>query len=310
MAAVPPVQERVRFVYELETDEVDVFRLAPALMAIGNLVREGRRTVFPNELDEVGVSVQPFREGSFLVDFVLFLEQHTPDFFAAIGPDALTKITEVLRLLGLVRGTVTSVLDVIKRLPGGRPKQVTPISNREVRYESDNVVVNVGAPVHQLMVNPTIHNYIHDALALPLETPNVTGIRTYLQNDPASSVSVGRADADAIRVASAAATTPPIPQQLDTKVEIVRLNPLRGPFQAERRQWTFAMGNSRIVARISDQEFLRRYDSGEIRLNHADLLEVELIRRERLVGTETKTQYEIRRVLNYTRGAHQQSFPI
>jgi len=93
------LQQRVRFVYELETDEVDVFRLAPALTAIGNLVRKGKRTVFPSEIEEVAVRVQPFGEGSFLVDFILFME---PDMFAIVAPDAPSKLTEVLRLIGLI----------------------------------------------------------------------------------------------------------------------------------------------------------------------------------------------------------------
>jgi hypothetical protein len=58
-------------VYKLEGDirEIDIFKLAPTLLALGGLIQASNRELFPDGQD-VGVNVKPFREGSFIVDLL------------------------------------------------------------------------------------------------------------------------------------------------------------------------------------------------------------------------------------------------
>ncbi len=69
--------ESLNFIYELEGDirEIDVFSLAPTLLALGNLLQESNRQLYPQGR-EIGVNVKPFRPGSFIVDLNLFSHGH------------------------------------------------------------------------------------------------------------------------------------------------------------------------------------------------------------------------------------------
>src|SRR2546421_9972780 len=68
-----PENGRVDFIYKLggNPSEVDVFALAPTLLALGKLIQEGNRTLYPDG-KQIAVSVKPFRGGSFIVDVSLF----------------------------------------------------------------------------------------------------------------------------------------------------------------------------------------------------------------------------------------------
>jgi hypothetical protein len=51
-------------VYKLEGDirEVDIFKLAPTLLALGELIQDSNHQLFPDGRD-IAVNVKPFRKG-------------------------------------------------------------------------------------------------------------------------------------------------------------------------------------------------------------------------------------------------------
>lgn len=61
--------------------------------------------------------------------------------------------------------------------------------------------------------------------------------------------------------------------------------------------------------RIRDENFLRQYDRGHIRLNQADVLKVKLLQRQKVMGSKLETSYELLEVLEYIRGAEQARLP-
>src|SRR6266498_4642026 len=68
-----PPNNKVDFIYKLagEPTEINVFELAPTLLALGQLIQDSNRTLYP-EGSEIAVNVKPFKEGSFIVDISLF----------------------------------------------------------------------------------------------------------------------------------------------------------------------------------------------------------------------------------------------
>lgn len=84
------------------------------------------------------------------------------------------------------------------------------------------------------------------------------------------------------------------------------LKPRRGPFSGEPSRWSFTLGDAAIRnVRIRDESFLAKCDTGEYRLNQADLLRVRLLTRQKVAGGKLEISYEIPEVLEYTPGAQQ-----
>ena len=50
----------------------------------------------------------------------------------------------------------------------------------------------------------------------------------------------------------------------------VYLNPKRGSFDGDPKDWSFRRGDEIVVATIRDKDFLDKCQNGEYRLNHSD----------------------------------------
>ena len=95
-------------------------------------------------------------------------------------------------------------------------------------------------------------------------------------------------------------------------VSSVWLNPHRGPFSGEPGSWWFTRGGGKpFTATIKDGGFLDSYGQGEPRLNAEDLLEVQLLEKQRVSADGTlTTSYAILKVTNYRPGAKKQRLPF
>lgn len=83
----------------------------------------------------------------------------------------------------------------------------------------------------------------------------------------------------------------------------VFLNPKRGAFGDDPKDWSFWQGEKVITATIRDKGFLAQHARGDIRLNESDLLTVDLLERQKVMGTKVqKPTYEVIRVIDYRKG--------
>lgn len=306
-------EARLNFVYKLEGDvtEIDVYKLAPTLLALGDLIQESNRQINP-EGRQIGVNVKPFRKGSFIVDLTLFSPSHIQQLLDFLTPHSLEQLNSLLSSIGLVGtgiGTTTmGAVGVIKFLRG-KPKAVEELKGGEVRYTSqDNKSITVSGSVHSLLSNSTVTNNIVKIYVAPMQDqPSIDDVKTYLKGHEESAMVVDRNDVDSIRDFSSP-TVEEIHNEVtkETKHEGVFLNPKRGSFDGDPKDWSFWKGDQIIVATIKDKDFLRACVEGIYRLNGSDLLTVDLLEKQRIVGTQVlKPIYEITRVIEYKKGDYQ-----
>src|SRR5207245_954722 len=73
-------KKTVDLVYKLDgaLKEIDVFKLAPALTGLGEIVQNAHKILGAEH--EVGVNVRPFERGSFVVEISLFVRENLPLF--------------------------------------------------------------------------------------------------------------------------------------------------------------------------------------------------------------------------------------
>ncbi|MBC7929270.1 MAG: hypothetical protein H7Z38_01785, partial [Rubrivivax sp.] len=120
MTLVSRAVTKTNFIYELGGDvgEIDVFELAPTLLSLGQLIQEANRTLYPQG-QEIAVNVKPFKQGSFIVDIVLFPShlQQLIDLIQHTSPEQIKHLLESLGIIATAAGAGTvGVLDVIKKL--------------------------------------------------------------------------------------------------------------------------------------------------------------------------------------------------
>lgn len=300
-------------VYKLdgELNEINVFQLAPTLLALGELIRESNNSIFP-EGREIGVNVKPFRQGSFIVDFTLASPDNLHKLIEFLKPHTLEQLKTLLECIGLVVGGTTAgtvgVIRAIRKLKG-RPQLVEPAAPGEVRYTSkDGTSFTVKQEVHVLLSNPNIVQNVFNIYAPMLENPGISDIKTFMNGEEkgtevsvkADEVGPMREFAEAVKEASESETTK------EVTTTGVLLNPKRGAFEDDPKDWSFRRGGEIITATIKDREFLAKYAAGVIRLNSSDLLTVELLERQKLKGTIVqKPSYEIIKVTDYKKGPTQ-----
>lgn len=305
---------QINLVYKLdgEIQELDVFQLAPTLLALGELIQESNQQVNPGGR-QIGVNVKPFREGSFIVDLTVFPQTHLQQFLDLLGSHPIDQIKTVLEWIGLIAGTPFGAVQLVKWLRG-KPKSVEEVGPGEFRYTAgDDRSITVTAPVHQLISNSNITNNMYKVYAAPIEQQiSITDVKTYIENHQESEVVVTKDEVQGFREYVA-------PSETVQGTEIVKehthhgvyLNPKRGAFDGDPKEWSFRRGAEIVVATIKDKEFLEKCVKGEYRLNHSDLLIVDLLERQRVQGTMVmKPVYEILRVTSYIKGPEQASLDI
>lgn len=311
-------ENRVNFVYKLDGDvqEVDVFKLAPTLLALGELIQESNQVVNPSGR-QIGVNVKPFRPGSFIVDLTIFPQTNFQQVLDLLSSHSLEEVKNLLEWIGLITGSSGGVLGVVQLIKWlkGKPKTVEEVKPGEFRYTGlDDKSITVNAPVHQLFSNARITNHIYNVYAAPMEGKSaVTEVKTYIEGSSSTEVVVNREDVPSIKEFGEALPDQLAPNEI-TKEHIqqgVYLNPKRGSFENDPRDWSFYRGRSEIItATIKDRIFLQDYADGKFRLHSSDLLTVDLLERQTVVGTIVKKPvYEILRVTNYIKGPEQQRLP-
>jgi hypothetical protein len=161
-------ENHVNFVYKLEGDvkEIDVFKLAPTLLAIGELIQQGNAQLNPDGR-QIGVNVKPFREGSFIVDLTIFPHTNLQQILDMVSSKPVEQVKTLLEWLGMIYAgnkSVRGAVSVIKLL-GAKPKTIEQIGPGEFRYSADgDRSITVNAPVHQLLSNSSITNNIFKCL--------------------------------------------------------------------------------------------------------------------------------------------------
>jgi hypothetical protein len=299
----------VELLYELpDARQLDVFDLAPTLVAMGQLIQEAHRTVYP-EGPELVITVRPFQPGSF--DIPTIITYGAPILAQGLFPGGVPRtpkeIYETLKHLGMVAHKgYTSVRDVIRKL-GGKPEEIKKTRSGFTVKRGDKTI-NVNGDVGKLVQINNVYNNTYQIYGAPIEKGTSKSVRTYAKRIPDSEVRVEAPEAKALKAAADSKETPTVEKEkLKRKTYKAALHPIRGPFGGDSRQWSFLWGEKTIVATIKDKKFLKDYEDGGARLNTHDTMHVQLVEKQKLIGDEVQSvSYEVKKVDRLTFGPVQQ----
>ena len=310
-----PEAGEVHLAYQIEgpQDVVPVFELSRTLEALGNIIQEGDHVVH-SDRHALVVRVKPFQQGSFVMDLVLSVQNNPAVLFFLTQPEAIDRIRKVLEYLGLVKKgeeAIATVLEVIEFLKNGKPKKVEPAGPDTFNYyNQQDQIMPVTQPIHNLINNGTIQQFIFPALGAPLEREKVEAIKTFLKGEEQqTSVRIPKQEAPALRAYSEPPPEPPKEEVLENFTTEL-LNPKAGTYGETEGTWTFTRAGTKknaFRAKILDERFLAKFGRGSVRFYHDDVLKVKLRSEQRLKNGRGSTSYEIVEVLDYDKAPVQRT---
>lgn len=286
----------------LATHTMDARELAPALMAVADLLDTSVRAL-QGDRAKAQIHVKgSFKTGSFSVDFTTTVSfmQAAKDIFAGEGMTAIANATAVLTALGLAAKTgYIGVAQVMQWLRGRQISNVEMTEDGQVTLHADEDSVVVDYPVLVLLRDIPVRQAFDRVLA-PLDRD---GIDTFAAGDDTSFALIIR---EGERRFFCAPTGPDEPLLEDTRTIAFSIVSLA--FK-EDNKWRLSDGNATISARISDARFHSSVDANEASFSKGDILICEVKVTQWHTPNGAKTDYEVTRVIEHRRAACQISLP-
>jgi hypothetical protein len=302
-------QAHFRVIYDgpaLAAHEMDVRELAPALIAMGDLLDAATR-VINAERAKAQVNVRgSFQTGSFGIDFAVAADwvAKVRDMLIAENATAVLNAAAMLGLLGLVvkagHTGLHGVVGVLKWLRGRRIDRVEVLVNDHVRLHVEADHLDVERAVLALLRDLRVRRALEQVLA-PLARD---GIETFASGtDRDIAVTIERAERAWFDV--------PTPEDVllleETQKRAFSIVSLA--FRDDNK-WRLSDGAATIYVTISDAAFLARVEQNLETFAKGDLLICRIVARQWETAAGTRSEYEVLEVLEHRQAARQLPIPF
>lgn len=291
---VGEMAERFYVIYDgwaLEHHLMDVRDLAPAMIAVNDLLSNANKALNGDKADlnlKVNAS---FRAGSFGMELhtvVHFLSQ-IRDMFASDNASAISNAWTILEIVGFVGGA--GLIGLIRFLKGKKPTKIIDEDGRLKVYLNETEYYETDGKVVKLYKNRTIVSDLNKMLE-PLEKDGIDSFFVSRTGD--------KKDAD-LAIDESELTYfeyQEIENDLSENITETFVQIEAAVFK-DNNKWKFDNGGSPINAAILDEEFLRKIDSGELRFGKGDLLKVRLKTIQTFAHGKLKTEFQVIEVLEH-----------
>ena len=305
---------------EIHDGEMDVYALAPALLAMGDLFREADATINGSTTVVTTAVKAEFREGSF--EIVMSVDQQLRD--AAIGLIPTLHLIGADKLIATVVGEAWDVakdkiqekmpevfmglLKLIGKLGGEKPKEIRydESSNSSIFVLGNNNTIKVDQRTTQLYQSSRTLSAA-TRVASPLRRQGISDLK--VKKSSREIAALTRDDfpnledalsTESLAVSSGSSSTP-IPQEM-----IIRM--VKPSFTDG--SWSVSDGGKPFSVTMDDDDFKARVHAREVGFFDGDLYRVQMITWQKLTGKRISTNRSIIRVIEPIQAEEQQAFSL
>lgn len=284
----------------LSEGTMDVRELAPALLAIGDVVTEANRAL-NEDRSAVKVSVKSdFKTGSFEIGLeVIQTLADQVRFFTSKPAFTAENIAE---FIGLSAGSGISLFALIKWLRGRKISSVTTIKNGKIRIETDGNYDSI--EVSEETVKLYRHKKTRQGIKEIVKPLLKKGIDKFIVREREKKV---------IEIAESEEPyfdVPEIPdEEITDSTRRVACN-IIGVFFEEGLKWRLYDGENKLNAIIKDSGFLVALDKGEVSFTKGDMLIVKLRTRQWQTEKGLKQEHEVVKVIKQQKAKEQIPLPF
>jgi hypothetical protein len=279
---------------------MDVQELAPALLALGDLLQESHMLLNEGHGRLRTHVKSDFRTGSFevnlhlvqdLADQAAFLFKHQKPWTAS----------DICKIIGLSAGTGTSLIAFIKWLRNRSIKASTIIQSGDIKIETDGEFDSIEATpeVVRLAKNRKIRMSLI-AFLKPLKSNGFEVVYTKEHGKEIERI-------EKPQLPSFEVPAQPEQELVDTTTELA-VNLIEISFE-EGLKWKLSDGENRFNAVVIDENFQKEIDAGK-KFSKNDILVVEIRTRQISTGDGIKNQHEILRVIKHIPAEQQAELPF
>jgi hypothetical protein len=263
----------------VEKGEIDVQDLAPALLALGDLIQSANNAINGNRA-KISVRVRATAEGSFEIDLAIFqfLLDNTKSLFdfASSNKEGITAANELTDLIfkvgGGIVGSVTvmsgGLIALLKFLKGRKPERIEEKAGQVIIHIGDNYFTTNKGTI-QLAENLEVRGHARKALAS-------------LSKDGIDKISIRRPGKETLEVNKSELEyfeVPEAEEKLEDEERSMTLQIISLSFKEENK-WKVTDGLEPFGVTIEDIDFLNKIANNEISFSKNDYLVCDVRERQ------------------------------